>query len=98
MLQPQAHRRGEPPVAEQHRIGEAAFEKRYAIDLVALADEQVLVVGAGPIGLGVAAIAAASGAQVVVLGSGKRLFGDGTPAARPRRPTWKRSSSSIASS
>ncbi|MDF7661585.1 zinc-binding alcohol dehydrogenase family protein [Erwiniaceae bacterium L1_54_6] len=30
------------------------------------ADEQVLVVGAGPIGLGVAAIAAAAGAQVVV--------------------------------
>lgn len=30
------------------------------------ADEQVLVVGAGPIGLGVAAIAAASGAQVIV--------------------------------
>ncbi|MGK3112463.1 zinc-binding alcohol dehydrogenase family protein [Candidatus Pantoea formicae] len=31
-----------------------------------VADEQVLVVGAGPIGLGVAAIAAAAGAQVVV--------------------------------
>lgn len=31
-----------------------------------IADEQVLVVGAGPIGLGVAAIAAAAGAQVVV--------------------------------
>ena len=32
-----------------------------------VADEQVLVVGAGPIGLGVAAIAAAAGAQVVVV-------------------------------
>ncbi|MFP3336104.1 3-hydroxyacyl-CoA dehydrogenase NAD-binding domain-containing protein, partial [Pseudomonas sp. SIMBA_064] len=46
----------EPFAISAHAVRRAAI----------VADEQVLVVGAGPIGLGVAAIAAASGAQVVV--------------------------------
>ncbi|QDY43378.1 zinc-binding alcohol dehydrogenase family protein [Candidatus Pantoea soli] len=46
----------EPFAISAHAVRRAAI----------VADEQVLVVGAGPIGLGVAAIAAAAGAQVVV--------------------------------
>ncbi|KTR88347.1 MULTISPECIES: zinc-binding alcohol dehydrogenase family protein [Pantoea] len=46
----------EPFAISAHAVRRAAL----------VADEQVLVVGAGPIGLGVAAIAAAAGAQVVV--------------------------------
>ncbi|WP_345827835.1 zinc-binding alcohol dehydrogenase family protein [Pantoea sp. BRR-3P] len=55
-VDPQAAALIEPFAISAHAVRRAAV----------VADEQVLVVGAGPIGLGVAAIAAAAGAHVVV--------------------------------
>lgn len=55
-VEPEAAALIEPFAISAHAVRRAAVA----------ADEQVLVVGAGPIGLGVAAIAAAAGAQVVV--------------------------------